>query len=361
MAESAFTNWIPVEYGSQVIQKVTQTSAAENYGQEFMMTSSSRYVARDAGVTAALVPKGGTYNEDATGGSSVLLTAGKWGAQVRIAEEDIMDSLADIINSKANALGTAMAKITDNMAFGNASPPGTVNAQTTSVYYGLTQSDANTGYVGGANLYATAAGSGGSLGQILALAGGPTGTFDPQGYDLLSNALGQVEQGDFFNEEDMITIAHPYWRKQLRAIRDAQGRPIFDEGSTGGFPGGGQGPTPDRIFGLPIFWSLGAVVTGGALGGGSGPVSSPPAYVGTSISGSAPVGTPGNRLLIFCNRLYMLVGKRTTNPNNPSGTPEFQIVPPMYSGTDDTILRGRVRRAFAMGVEQAFSCIESAA
>jgi hypothetical protein len=354
LAESVFSNWIPVEYGTQVIQKVTQTSAAENYGQEFMMTSSSRYVARDAGVTAALVPKGGTYNEDATGGSSVLLTAGKWGAQVRIAEEDIMDSLADIINSKANALGTAMAKITDNMAFGNASPPGVVNAQTTSVYYGLTQSDANTGYVGNANLFATPNASGGSLGTLSGSA-----PYDPFGYDLLSNALGQVEQGDYFNEEDMIVIAHPFWRKQLRSIKDGQGRPIFDEGSTGGFPGGGQGPTPDRIFGLPVFWSLGAVVTGGALGGNTGPVSSPPAYVGTTASGSAPVGTPGNRLMIFTNRLYMLLGKRTTNPNNPSGTPEFQIVPPMYSGTDDTILRGRIRRAFAMGVEQAFSCIES--
>jgi hypothetical protein len=354
LAESAFSNWIPVEYGTQVIQKVTQTSAAENYGQEFMMTSSSRYVARDAGVSATLVPKGSTYNEDSTGGSSVLLTAGKWGAQVRIAEEDIMDSLADIINSKANALGTAMAKLTDNMAFGNASAPGVVNAQTTSVYYGLTQSDANTGYVAGANLFATPAGSAGSLGIITG-----TGPYDPTGYDLLSNALGQVEQSDYFNEEDMVIIAHPFFRKGLRAVKDGQGRPIFDEGSQNGFPGGGQGPTPDRIFSLPIFWSLGSVVTGGALGAGAGPVSSPPAYVGTTSSGSAPVGTPGNRLMIFCNRLYMLVGKRTTNPNNPQGTPEFQIVPPMYSGTDDTILRGRVRRAFAMGVEQAFAVIES--
>lgn len=351
MAESAFTNWVPVEYGTQVIQKVTQTSAVENYGQEFMMTSNSRYVARDAGVSAALVVKGGTYNEDATGGSSVLLTAGKWGAQVRIAEEDIMDSLADIINSKANALGTAMAKLVDNMAFGNASPPGTVNANTTSVYYGLTQSDANTGYVGGANLFATATGSNGSLGYS---ASGPSA-----GYNLLSQALGQVEQSDFFNEEDMIWVGHPFFRQGLRAVKDGQGRPIFDEGSVGGFPGGGQGPTPDRIFGLPVFWSLGSVVTGGALGGGTGPVSSPPAYAGSSGSGNAPAGTPGNRLLMCMNRLYALVGKRTTNPNNPQGTPEFQIVPPMYSGTDDTILRGRVRRSFAMGVEQAFSVIES--
>jgi len=347
VAESAFSNWIPVEYGTQVIQKVTQTSAVENYGQEFMMTSNSRYVARDGGVTASLVQKGAAYNEDATGGDSVLLTAGKWGAQVRIAEEDIMDSLADIINSKANALGTAMAKLIDNMGLGINAAPGTNNAQTTSVYYGLTQSLASTNYTANANVFATPAGSAGSLNTITG-----TGPFNTAGYDLLSNALGAVEQSDYFNEEDMIAIAHPFWRKQFRGIKDAQGRPIFEEGSQGGYPGGGQGPTPDRIFGLPVFYSLGAVVA-------PTPTSAPAAYAGTSTPGSAVAGTAGNRLLIFCNRLYALLGKRTTNPNNPQGTPEFQIVPPMYSGTDDTILRGRVRRAFAMGVPNAFSYIES--
>jgi HK97 family phage major capsid protein len=345
LAESQFTNWIPVEYGTQVIQKVTQTSAAENYGQEFMMTSNSRYVARDSGVAAGLVPKGGAYSEDATGGNSVLLTAGKWGAQVRIAEEDIMDSLADIINSKANALGTAMAKLIDNFSFGVNAGPGATNANTTSVYWGLSQADALTGYTAGANMFATAAGSNGNLGYS---ASGPS-----LGYDLLSSALSVVEQGDYFNEEDMICISHPFFRKGFRGIKDAQGRPIFEEGSVGGYPGGGQGPTPDRLFGLPVFYSLGAVVT-------TAPTSQPPAFVGaTGVSGNSVAGTAGNRLLIFCNRLYVLVGKRTTNPNNPQGTPEFQIVPPMYSGTDDTILRGRVRRAFAMGIEQAFSLVES--
>jgi HK97 family phage major capsid protein len=347
VAESAFTNWIPVEYGTQVIQKVTQTSAIENYGQQVMMTSSSRYVARDGGVSATLVQKGQTYNEDATGGTSVLLTAGKWGAQVRIAEEDIMDSLADIINSKANALGTAMAKVFDNAAIGINAAPGVTNAQTTSVYYGLTNSDANTGYTANANYFQTGAGSAGAF-QTTGSAPNYT-----TGADLVSSVLGAVEQGDYFNEEDMIWIAHPYWRKQLRGVKDAQGRPIFDEGSTG-FPGGAQGPTPDRVFNVPVFWSLGAVVT-------SSPTSTPPAYTGTSSSGSAPSGTAGNRLMVACNRLYAIAGKRTTNPQNPGGTPEFQIVPPMYSGTDDTILRGRMRRAFSMGVEQAFAILESTA
>lgn len=342
MAASTFSNWIPVEYGAQVIQRVTQHSAVETYGQSVMMTSNSRYISRDQGIEAGLVAKGSTY---AVGGGSqgmgsnddvedaVLLTAGKWGTEVDIAEEDIMDSLADIINSKSNAIGTALAKVYDNVSIGVNAAPGTSNAQTTSVYYGLTHADANTGYTANANVIATGAGTGGL----------PT-------YSQLSTALSFVEQGDYFNEEDMICIAHPFFRNGLRQVKDTQGRPIFQE-SSGGFPGGGQGASPDTIFRIPVFWSLGANVT-------TAP-SSKFATPNYATSGSAAAGTAGNRLLVFCNRLYVLSGKRTTNPNNPAATPEFQIVPPMYSGTDTTILRGRMRRAFSMGHENAFALLEA--
>lgn len=360
--QSTFSNWIPVEYGAQVIQKVTQHSAVETFGQEIMMTSNSRYVSRDQGVVAGLVAKGGTYGPFGAGQNdvtsndnvedAVLLTAGKWGTEIDIAEEDIMDSLADIINSKSNAIGTALAKVYDNASIGIKTGPGASNAQTTSVYYGLKNGDpyepattaatSGTGYVAGANLFATSAGTGGA--GTLSTNGQPT-------YAVLSQALGAVEQGDYFNEEDIICIAHPFFRQALRGIVDGNNRPIFQE-SSNGFPGGGQGATPDLIFRVPVFWSLGSVVT-------TAPTSSPAAFTGASGTAAVPAGTVGNRLLTFCNRLYLLAGKRTTNPNNPAGTPEFQIVPPMYSGTDTTILRGRMRRAFSMGTEFAFSMVET--
>jgi HK97 family phage major capsid protein len=337
VSQATFTNWIPVEYGAQVIQKVTQHSAVEAYGQNVFMTSLSRYVSRDGGVTAGLVAKGATYTAGGQGdlglNNAVLLTAGKWGTEIDIAEEDIMDSLADIINSKSNAIGTALAKVYDNASIGLTVAPGSGNAQTTSIWYGLSNSDANTGYTGGANLVVTGAGTHGI----------PT-------YSQLSTALSFVEQGDYFNEEDMICIAHPFFRNALRTIVDTQGRPIFQE-SSAGFPGGGQAATPDLIFRVPVFWALGAVAT-------AAPTSALPANGYAGGSASCPTGTAGNRLLVFCNRLYLLAGKRTTNPNNPAATPEFQIVPPMYSGTDTTILRGRMRRAFAMGQEAAFAMVE---
>jgi hypothetical protein len=343
VAQSTFSNWIPVEYGAQVIQRVTQHSAVETFGQQVMMTSNSRYVSRDQGVEAGLVAKGSTY---AVGGGSqgfgtnddpedaVLLTAGKWGTEVDIAEEDIMDSLADIINSKSNAIGTALAKVYDNVSLGLNAAPGASNAQTTSVYWGLTHANAADGYVANANYVA-----------------GTANTHGIPTYTQLSSTLGLVEQGDYFNEEDMICIAHPWFRQALRNIVDGQQRPIFQE-SSGGFPGGGQGATPDLIFRIPVFWSLGATLTATPLS-----KFATPNYAGTS--GTAAAGTAGNRLLIFCNRLYLLSGRRTTNPNNPAATPEFQIVPPMYSGTDTTILRGRMRRAFSMGSEFAFAAFEA--
>jgi HK97 family phage major capsid protein len=335
------SGWIPVEYGAQVIQKVTQHSAVETYGQQVLMTSQSRYVARDGGVVAGLVQKGSTYGPFSGGQAgtsdntddSVLLTAGKWGTEIDIAEEDIMDSLADIINSKSNAIGTALAKVYDNVSIGVNAAPGAANANTTSIYWGLTHADANTGYSANANVVATAANGHGI----------PT-------YANLSQALGFVETGDYFNEEDMICVAHPFFRNALRQIVDNQGRPIFNE-SSGGFPGGGQGATPDLIFRIPVFWSLGAAVT-------TAPTSAIPAAAYGGASGTSPAGTVGNRLLVFCNRVYALAGKRTTNPNNPAATPEFQIVPPMYSGTDTTVLRGRMRRAFSVGTEYAFSLVE---
>ena len=340
-ASQFVSGWIPVEYGAQVIQKVTQHSAVETYAQNVMMASQSRYVARDGGVVAGLVQKGATYGPfgGAQAGTSdntddsVLLTAGKWGTEIDIAEEDIMDSLADIINSKSSAIGTALAKVYDNVSIGVNAAPGAANAQTTSVYRALTTADAATGYTANANARVSGA-----------------GTLGVPSYDTLSAALGVVEQGDYFNEEDMLVIAHPFYRQALRGIKDTQGRPIFVE-SSGGFPGGGQGATPDLIFRIPVFWSLGAVVT-------TAPTSALPANTYSTTSGNAPAGTAGNRLLVFANRLYLLAGKRNTQPNNPGGTPEFQIVPPMYSGTDTTILRGRMRRAFSIGTEFAMSVVE---
>lgn len=308
-ARDNFDAWIPEEYGSNVIQKITQHSAVEAYGQRVPMGTQTRSTPRSGGVGVEIVSKGGTYGEDTTTNDDVVLNVQKFGKAVRIAEEDIDDSLADILNAKMADWGTAYAKGLDNACFGVTAAKGTTGCAFDSLYYLLSQADAATGYTAGANI--TKAASGGIT------------------YSDLNTTLGLVETGDYWDEGDALIIAHPSYKRKLRGILDGNKRPIFQE-STGGFPGGGQGASPDRVFGYPVHWSLGARTS------------------------SAPTATPsGNPLFIVCNRMYMLLGTR-------SG-PESVFIDGrngLAALTDESILKMRSRRAFVPGHPNAFSIYE---
>lgn len=311
-ATENFDAWVPVEYSSEVIQKVKQTSVVEAVGQEVLMTTNSRKTPRDSGADVDHIAKGGVYGEDTNPNDEVDLNAQKFGKSFRIAEEDINDAIANIINSKQNAWGTAYAKKLDNACFGATASKSTNGMAFDSLYYLLGQSNSATGYTANANITQSAA---------------------SPSYAEYNSTLGLYEAGDYFDEGETLVIAHPYFKQSLRGVLDSQNRPIFQE-SSAGFPGGAQGATPARIFGYPVRWSLGARLA------------------------PSPVSKPtGHPLMIFCNPMYILLGKRTTNPTNPQGTPEFQVIPPNISQTDELILKGRARRAFAPGVEQAFSIL----
>ncbi len=311
-ATENFDSWIPVEYSAEVIQKVQQTSAVEALGQEVLMSTNSRSTPRDSGSDISHIAKGGAYGEDANPNDSVTLTAQKFGQGYRIAEEDLNDSLANVINSKRNAWGTAYAKKLDNACLA-ATGSKTANSMAfDSLYYLLTQNNTNTGYTANAN--------------ITTPGGAPV-------YADYNTALGLYEAGDYFDEGETRVLAHPDFKQALRGVLDTQNRPIFQE-SSGGFPGGGQGRTPAMIFGYPIRWSL-----------------------GSRLNASPTAKPTGHPIMIFCNPMYMLLGKRTTNPTNPQGTPEFQLIPANISPTDEAFLKGRARRAFAPGAEQAFSIL----
>ncbi len=311
-ATDNFDTWVPVEYSADVIQKVQQTSAVEQYGQEVLMSTNSRSTPRDTGSDVDHTAKGGQYQEDTNINDAVTLTAQKFTRAFRIAEEDINDSLANVIKSKQTAWGTAYAKKLDNACFGVTAAKSATNMAFDSLYYLLTQADTDTGYLANANITTSAA--------------LPT-------YAEYNTACGIYEAGDYYDEGETLAIAHPDYKQALRGVLDDSHRPIFQE-SSGGFPGGGQGRTPAMIFGYPVKWSLGARLN--------------------ATPSSRPTGHP---MAIFCNPMYLLLGKRTTNPTNPAGTPEFQVIPPNISLTDEAVLKGRARRAFAPGVEQAFSVL----
>jgi HK97 family phage major capsid protein len=314
MARNTYEAWIPEEFGSQVIQKVNQVSAVENYAQRIPMQTQTRSTPRSGGVGVGMVAKGAAYSEDTTANDEVVLREQKFGQAVRIAEEDIADSLADIVNTKTVDWATAYAKILDNACLAVTAAKASSGCAFDSLYYLLSQTDSATSYTANANITQTATGA-------------PAIT-----YANLSAVANLYESGDFFDEAASIVIAHPKYKGLLRGVLDSQNRPIFQEGSTG-VPGGGQGPTADTIFGYRVHWSLGAKTS------------------------AAPTATPtGNPLLIIGNPMYLLLGVR-------SG-PETIFIDGrngLAALTDESILKMRARRGFAPGVEQAFAILEQRA
>lgn len=309
-ARATMEAWVPVEYDSTVIQRIMQMSAIERYARRVPMKTQTKSTPRSGGVGISLVAKGGTYPEDVTANDEVILRAQKFGTAVRIAEEDVDDTIADVVNAKSVDWATAYAKALDNAALGVTVARATSGAAFDSLYWILTQADAVTGYTANANRIQTAAGA--------------------LSYANLSAILGKVEQGDYFDEANTVVIAHPSFKARLREVLDTQNRPIFQE-SSNGTAGGGQAPSPDRVFGYPIAWSLGARTSATVT--------------------SAPTGNP---LFAVVNSQFLMMGVR-------SG-PEYVFIDGrngLAALTDESILKMRSRRAFALGHQGAAAILEA--
>lgn len=314
MARNTYEAWIPEEFSADVIQRINQVSALESYGHRIPMSSQTRSTPRSAGVDVGLVSKGGAFSEDTSSNDEVVLRAQKFGKAIRIADEDIEDSLANVVDAKSRDWGTSYAKALDNACLAVTAAKASSGCAFDSLYYLLTQSDSATGYTANANITQTATGA-------------PAVT-----YANLSTAAGIYEQGDYFDESSTIVVAHPKYKQLLRGVLDSQNRPIFQEGSTG-VPGGGQGHSADTIFGYMVHWSMGAKTA------------------------AAPTGSPtGNPLLIIGNFEFAYLGVR----NGPFAT----YFPPRTGPaalTGEALIVFESRRGFAPGVEQAFSILEQRA
>ena len=115
MARNTLEAWIPEEWEtSRVVQSITQISAVEALSARIPMGSDTKHVPRTAGMDVAVVAKGGTYGEDTSLNDEVLLSAVKFGKAARIAEEDIDDSVANVIEAKMIGWGKSYAKLIDN-------------------------------------------------------------------------------------------------------------------------------------------------------------------------------------------------------------------------------------------------------
>lgn len=298
MARNTYEAWIPEEDSSEVIQRVDQMSAVEALASPEPMSSNTKSIPRSAGVGVGVVDKGGAYSEDTSTNDDIVLTATKLGKAIRIAEEDIDDSLANILATKQRDWATSYAKLLDNACLAVSAAPG-AGVPFASVYYTLTQTNASLGYTANDNV-TTAASTGVT-------------------YDNLSDVLGDAEGGDYFDLSRMVVIAHPSFRGTLRGIKDDQKQPIFVQGQQG------DRGTPDTLFDLPVRWSLGCRVSATAT--------------------DAPSGKP---VLIVANQDYLRLGRR-------SG-PESIFIDGrdgLSALTDESILKMRARRAFVLGHPKA--------
>ncbi|MYS15174.1 phage major capsid protein [Streptomyces sp. SID4982] len=294
MARNTLEAWIPEEYSSSpVIQSINQISAVEALASRITMGSDTKHVPRTAGMGVDVVSKGGAYGEDTSLNDEVLLTAIKFGKAARLAEEDIDDQVANIIQSKMIGWSKSYAKMIDNASLAVSGAANGTTIPFTSLYQLLNTTDSGLGYTGGANITTAAS------------AGVPT-------YSEFSTAIAKVEGGDYFDPGNMVAIAHPAFRASLRGVVDGQQRPIFNENGAG---------TPDTVFGVQVRWSLGAKLS--------------------TTATAAPAGRP---IMAFVNPELMLLGIR-------SG-PESVFIDGrdgLSALTDESILKMRARRGWAYG------------
>lgn len=312
MARNTMEAWLRDEQGSDVIKRIEYNSVAESLFRSVPMNGATKTEPRMADMSVAVVAKGAAYGEDTAANDEVLLTAIKFGTALRIAEEDIDDQIANIIEAKKLSWASSFGVLLDNATIGTSAAANGSTVPFTSIYRAVTTVDAAVGYTANANyLSATAAVT----------------------YDSLSDLASKVE-GSGYGAPGNVYVAHPVFKGALRKIKDSQNRPIFEPSPREG--------SPDTLFGYPIHWSQGAVVAATAS-----------ATQAATLVGAGVKGTAGNPLIAFGNPEFALLGKR-------SGVESVVIDgrDGLSALTDETILKVRARRAFALGNVKAWAVLE---
>jgi HK97 family phage major capsid protein len=304
--------WLRDEQGSEVIKRLEYYSVAESRFRAIPMSGATKTEPRMADMSVAVVAKGAAYGEDVASNDEVLLTAIKFGSALRIAEEDIDDEIANIIEAKKQSWASSFGVFLDNATLGTSAAANGGTVPFTSVYRAITQADAAVGYTANAN-YASV------IATIT--------------YDSLSDLASKVE-GSGYGAPSNAFIAHPVVKGALRKIKDTTGAPIFTASPREG--------DPDTLFGYPLLWSQGAVVSATASG-----------TQAATLVGAGVKGTAGNPLIFFGNLDFALLGKR-------SGIESVVIDgrDGLSALTDETILKVRARRAFVAANIKAFAALE---
>lgn len=271
MARIDASTWVPEEHGSKVLRKVMQTSAIEQFGNRVAMASDTKEVPRSGRVSVDVVGLAGAYGEAATDLDTVVLKTRKFGKIFRVAEEELNDSVGNLLEEFRLQWARSYGITYDNAALGVTAIENGTTVPYTSLYYAVSQA---------ADV----------ADRRIQSAGAVT-------YDHLNGVLSVVEQGDYFDEGETVIIAHPSYREVLRGLKDSTGNPIFVQG---------QNDNPDRVFGFQAQWSLGARTS--------------------ATNTDQPTGNP---LMIVGNRQFLLNGVRSGPESQVSTDAEFRTDEPL--------------------------------
>lgn len=302
------SDWIPIEYSDEVVQRVYSESAIERFGTRVPMRSKTKSIPRSAGLVVSV---GTTYVSDTSANDEVTITARRFIARITIDEDDLADAETrmDVLGAKGLEWAISYADTFDHACIGVSAAENGTDRPFKSIYWTLRNNDSDVSYTGDTN-YLT------WDDDYRAIASTPDGT---SLYEKLSALFKLVETKKYWNAPDMLVIAHPGWRDALRTCLDGQGRPIFIEG---------VGGTPDMIFNTPVAWSRGAKVH-------------------ATVTGS-PTGAD---LLIYVNRRYLKRGDRS-GPETLTDDARAQ------DDTDDFAVKFRTRRGFRLTHPLAAAVLE---
>jgi hypothetical protein len=246
MALADFDQWVPEEWGGEVVMAATRTSVVMGQGRhEAMNTGDTKHVPRTGEIAVANTGKGVAYAEDASVNDDVILTTRKLTSGVSIAEEDMRDvaTYISIERTKKLSFATSFAKAYDNATLAvSAAESNTASdgRPFTSVYRLVRTTDTTLEPDYTADDNYTATGSGGTS------------------YTTLRAAATKYEVGSYFDEDNTIVIASPAYKDKLRGILDGEQRPIFLETANIDPVTGKNVPT---LFGYPMYFTQGARVS----------------------------------------------------------------------------------------------------
>jgi HK97 family phage major capsid protein len=215
--------YILEEQGSSVIQALQANSAVESFARREAMASRTKSVPRFVADAPEVVAEGATIPEATATLDEVVLTAKKYAKIFHVSEEDINDSLVDVLNTYKVEWASKFARKYDNACLGvDAVPDGDDGQPFTSLYYALAN------YNGASNRVLT----GGAL-----------------SFADINEALGKVETSDKFDAANTVFMAHPKMLAELRGMVDGTGQLVLPNPIAA---------TPGSLFGYPLVVSYGA-------------------------------------------------------------------------------------------------------